>query len=257
VLREEPQDLARAQRGLQALLYAPGERTHVDAAGARAIGCNPEEVGVYRGMIALRFAREVAREFPATRALLGGARFDAAARAFAERTPSHSYTLDGYARRFPEHLHRGGDAALRAGAELARLEREISRMRVAKLRRARAGMNARNELPQLWAAPGARLRRFGFDVESALAAHERNETPAALAHGEIRLALFRRAGRVARLRVARAEAPMLAALLRGDSLERAVARGVAAGLAPAAIRDALARWVAARLLYAGGAPELF
>jgi hypothetical protein len=64
----------------------------------------------------------------------------------------------------------------------------------------------------------------------------------------IRLALFRRGARVVRLRLARRETPLLAALLGGDALEHAVARAVSVGLTPSAIRSALARWVAAGAL---------
>jgi hypothetical protein len=290
-------ELARLQRGLQRLLHAPGGRGRVDDTAARAIGCDADHVGVYRRMIALRFAREVAREYPATRALLGAARFDAQARAFAETTASRSYTLDGYARAFPRHLRAASGAVgsgppldvasarralaeLEAAADVARLERELASARASARRaRWRAGgtqlghpderaactaeapgtdgvlasdrtqASARQAaVPRLEPAPGARLRRFAYDVESALERHGRLQPVAAPPRVATHLAIFRRAGHVERLRVPADEAPMLRALLRGEPLECAVARGVACGLDPDAIREALARWVAARLL---------
>lgn len=256
----ERAELARLQRGLQELLLTPGDPGRVDEAAARALGVSAEQTRVYRGMIALRFAREVAREFPATRALLGCARFESESRGFAARTASHSYTLEGYARRFPEHLRGSQDAALRAAAPLARLERELAWVRCAAHREPvgeRAGSAGAEVVPghapQLEAAPAARIRCFAWDVELAYTAFERGELPALPSHapparGGIRLALFRAAGRVVRLRVTPREAPLLSALLRGQPLAGAVARGVLSGLAPDEVREALARWVGARLL---------
>lgn len=255
----ELHELAHLQRELQRLIGEPCEGARDLEAAASAIGCDAEQIAVYRRMGAVRFVREVAREFPATRALLGRARFDSEARAFVARTASRSYTLDGYARGFPQQLRRraraSGDAALGAAAELARLERECLAVRRAPARRracsrARADASAEQRSPQLRAAPGARVRRFACDVETALACFEHGTHVRAPSRSATRLALFRRDGRVVRLRVAHSEASLLAGLLRGETLERAVARAVRAGLAPAAIGSALERWVAARLLAA-------
>jgi hypothetical protein len=258
----ELRELARIQRELQRLIAprADGERAS-DAAAARAIGCDAEQIAVYRDMGALRFVREVAREFPATRALLGAKRFDAAARAFVAQRSSTSYTLDGYARSFPQQLRRAArvarDETLAAAAELARLEREVASVRAALARRregaagAREGVLAAGAAPRLFAAIGARVLRFTFAVDAALACFGHGETPCAPQRGSFQLALFRRGARVAHVRIAPAEAPLLRALLRGETLARAVARASAAGLAPNAIGRALERWVAEQLLGAG------
>ncbi|HEY8122614.1 MAG TPA: DNA-binding domain-containing protein [Myxococcota bacterium] len=247
----ETGELARVQRELQRLITTPREDAPAHARAARAIGCAHERVAIYRGMYRLRLAREVAREFPATRALLGPARFDAEARAFAAAHPSTSFTLDAYARAFPEHVRRAGAAP----AELARLERELASVRAASSR-AKGAQRARTRAatgaaPRLVAAPGARAVDFSHDVDAALARFERREAVCSPRRRASQLALFRVGARAARLRVARREAPLLAALLNGDPLELAVALAVAAGLAPRAIGRALERWVRAGLLIAG------
>lgn len=245
-LRERDRaEIARLQRGLQRLITAPGDRALVDADSARAIGCAPEEVAVYRGMIARRFAGEVRREFPATHAWLGEARFAPWARAYAEAHVSSSYTLDGFATGLPNLLGRERDPTLRAAAALARLERESSRVRAS-----RAPRPATRSAPSLAPAPGARLCVFGWDAEAALARFERGEPAAPIRRATTRVALFQRGARVARMRIAGGEVPLLRALLRRESLETAVARGLAAGLSPDAVGSALARWVGARLLSA-------
>jgi hypothetical protein len=63
--------------------------------------------------------------FPAVRAWLGDAAFDAAAAAHIDRRPPHSWTLDAYAIEFPDTL----DALYPEDpevAEIARLERDLS-----------------------------------------------------------------------------------------------------------------------------------
>jgi hypothetical protein len=263
----ELRELARIQRELQHLLASPRADAGSLAAAARAIGCEPEQVAVYRDLGALRFVREVAREFPATRELLGPARFQAEARAFVAKTASASYTLDGYARRFPQHLLRAGaggsrsirgSRGTRTAAELARLERELARVRMARTRsagprataseRGASRTSASRSAPRLLAAPGARLRRFACDVDAALSRFERREAMRALRRRVTHVAIFRHGTRVVRVRVAPREVALLRGLLRGEALEAAVARAVTAGLTPASIRRALARWVAARLL---------
>ncbi len=246
----ELRELAQLQRELQRLVTS--ECTDAGADGrASAIGCAPEQVEVYRGMYGLRLAREVAREYPATRALLGPAPFVAEARAFAAAHPSTSFTLDGYARAFPEHLRRASAPA----AELARLERELASVRAATsgargAQCVRAGLASRG-VPRLAPAPGARVLQFAYDVEAALAQFQRRQAMRAPRRRAVQLALFRRGGRVVRMRVARREVPLLAALLSGAALERAVALAVGARLAPRAIGCALERWVFEGLLGAG------
>jgi hypothetical protein len=244
--------LARLQRELQRQLSAPSN----DARAARAIGCSEEQVAVYRDMGTVRFVREVAREFPATRRLLG-ARFGNEARAFVRATESRSYTLDGYARRFPEHLRRGaranGDPVLFVAAELARLERECAA--ALRARAASRGVCSESPSPQLLVAPGARLHRFAWAVDVVLDRFERRVRLGSPRRCAIRVVSFRRDGRVARLRIARSQEALLVALLRGAALERAVACAVRAGATPAAIGRALERWVAARLLAPAFTPK--
>jgi hypothetical protein len=134
VPRSAPAELARLQRGFLALVTA----RRVRSAGARALLAEieagdevaaREQVAVYRDMYALRMEREVAREFPATRSLLGTVAFARVAKAFVAAHASRSFTLEGYAAALPEFLlHtkmiRSASARSRA-SEIAALERAI------------------------------------------------------------------------------------------------------------------------------------
>jgi hypothetical protein len=105
--------------------------TEIDGSNAHG------SIAIYRRMYALRMEREVAREFPATRALLGSAAFARVARAYVAARPSRSFTLDGYATALPEFLV---DArAIRTGArrhaaEIAAVERAIWRRNGVRVR---------------------------------------------------------------------------------------------------------------------------
>jgi hypothetical protein len=194
-------------------------------------------LALYRRMYRLRLAREVAREYPATRALLGAERFGRLARAFVDAHPSRSFTLDGYAAALPRFLRRRCPAA----AELARLERALSDVRRAERRRAPAAAGALRLAP----AAGARLHGFSHDVERGYARWRAGHPPGPLRRRASWLALHRRGAEAVPLRVRRVELPLLRALLRGERLERALPR---CGLGEAALRSALARWVGAGLL---------
>jgi Putative DNA-binding domain len=132
-----PAELAQLQRGFLALATGGSVRSeHARAALAEIEGTDAREsVVVYRRMYALRMQREVAREFPATHALLGDGAFGRVARAYVAAHPSRSFTLEGYAAALPEFLQRR--SATRA-AQIAAIERDMwrrtgTRVRVGKL----------------------------------------------------------------------------------------------------------------------------
>jgi hypothetical protein len=223
---------------------------------ARSLEQAREHLAVYGEMYALRLLREVAREYPATRALLGQERFEAVAAAFVARTGSRSFTLEGYAGGLPAFLRRlrsGVDPALRASAAaLASYERERSRVLRApvKPRHERAG--------RMQSADGARLLAYAWAVDDAYARYQRRMPVRELWAAPTRLALFRRpapdaGGRVglvtvAALRVCDREVGLLRSLLRGQRIETAEAIAREAGLGAAAIDSALRRWAASGLL---------
>jgi hypothetical protein len=134
VPRSAPAELARLQRGFLALVTARRVRSARARAALAEIEAGDdvaarEQVAVYRDMYALRMEREVAREFPATRALLGTIAFARVAKAFVAAHASRSFTLEGYAAALPEFLlHtktiRSASARSRA-SEIAALERAI------------------------------------------------------------------------------------------------------------------------------------
>jgi putative DNA-binding protein len=224
-----PLELARLERGF--LAFVTGNREPpAELADAR------EQLTVYRRMYALRMARELAREFPATRALLGTQAFDAIARRYVARHASRSFTLEGYGAALPDFMRRA--RVLHDAVALAALERALVQVR---------------------AGGPARLVRFGFDVELGYARFARGAAIRRLHERITWLVLFERGGRVARMRVAAREVAFLRALLTGADLERAVAIASASGLAPAAIRRALERWVGSgplRACYRSGSPSI-
>ncbi|HEU4430916.1 MAG TPA: DNA-binding domain-containing protein [Myxococcota bacterium] len=209
-----PPPLAQLQRTLMRALYAPRSRSN------RA----PRDgLALYRRMGALRFEREVAREFPRVRALLGDEEFAALARAFVASHRSRSFTLEGYADTLPRFIARTrGRSAAHA---LASFELALRRAQRADSKPATPRPGA------LAHAPGARVTSGPRRAS---------------------VAVFQRDGRAAWLDVAAAEAPLLRSLLRGARVDRAVAR---TRLSPARIRAAFERWVAAGLLLAAPSPE--
>ena len=136
----ETTELAQLQRGLLALVTGRGARArHARAAVAEIDGLGAQEASaVYRRMYALRMQREVSREFPATRALLGAATFGRVATAYVQANPSHSFTLEGYAAALPEFLAETKairtERARRRAAGIAGVERAIWRRSGARVR---------------------------------------------------------------------------------------------------------------------------
>jgi hypothetical protein len=277
---EAPGELARCQRFLLTLLSDPGGLEQAERRAARAsvgeiasaaavfeagAGVSARErAGVYHAMYRLRLAREVAREYPATRALLGEARFGVLARAFVAAHPSRSFTLEGYAASLPGFLRRSpaiAEAPLRrAAADLARLERALDCVRrapdppreVAPRQSLARVLDAASRLKR---APGARLLTFRHDVEAGHARWLRDAPVGPLRPRPTALALFRRGSALVRLRVRSRELAFLRALLHGARLGGAVAAASDAGLGPAALAAALEKWVAAGLLSIPRGPE--
>ena len=169
--RSAPAELARLQRGFLAVATARSSRTRDERFALAQIDATDEstareQVGVYRTMYALRMEREVAREFPATRSLLGTAAFARVAKAFVAAHASRSFTLEGYADALPEFLLRSKAirtmSARRRAREIAALERLLWR---------RSGVRVR-----VAANEGALLRALlsGAGLERAVAVATRS-----------------------------------------------------------------------------------
>jgi hypothetical protein len=126
-----PAELEELQRGFLTLATGRAKRSRAARAALLQIDARDarEAIAVYSRMYALRMAREVAREFPATRALLGVNTFARVANAFVAAHPSHSFTIEGYAWALPDFLLRTVAIrtvrARRRAAEIAALERVI------------------------------------------------------------------------------------------------------------------------------------
>jgi Putative DNA-binding domain len=174
-----PPELAQLQRGVLSLATGRGARTRETRAALSEIdaGDAREPLFVYRRMYALRMAREVAREFPATRALLGSAAFGRIAAAYVKAHPSRSFTLEGYAAALPEFLV--GAVAIRTertrrrAAEIAAVERALWR---------KSGVRVR-----VAASEAALLRALlkGVGLEHAVAAATRSGLDPAAIRGAL------------------------------------------------------------------------
>jgi hypothetical protein len=82
-------------------------------------------IAIYRDGYVQRLSEAVAADYPATRAAIGEAVFDAWARAFVAANPSRHYSLDPYPLGFAAWLERAADAS-RFVKELAQLEATIA-----------------------------------------------------------------------------------------------------------------------------------
>lgn len=205
---------------------------------------------IYRRMIAARFAGVVEADFPATRALLGAARFDALAARYVARSASRSFTLDGYAARFPAFLGAEGESA---AAELARYEAVLEESRDAL---PEPGVDAAalaaipaEAWPTMRALPAAGFRLFdaAYAVDVAYAAWLADRPVRAPARRASHYAVFRTDRGVVRLRLGRRARAFVAALADESPLCVAAAAARAAGL-----RSDELRRLSARLVGAGG-----
>jgi hypothetical protein len=211
---------------------------------------------VYRRMIDARFCGVVENDFPATRAALGPARFDAVARAYVASRPSRSFTLDGYASEFPAFLAVSNEEA---AAELARYESALDAARDVlespPLDRAALAATPMDAWPMLRFrfVPGFALFRSNVAVETSYAAWLRGRptSPPSLARPTFVL-LFRARGGTKRLRIGARACVFVEALRVGATLGEATTRARKAGLRAAEIGRLCERLVASGALFSVG-----
>jgi len=239
--------LAELQHTLMRALYSPPDRvTHRATVRATrwiapsAHVAPADALALYRRMGALRFEREVAREFPALRTHLGEARFSELARAFVAQRRSRSFTLDGYAETLPRFLARSRVLAS-AGERSAAIALASFELALRHAQGSVPGTDSRTPADPC-------LLDLAWDAPAAYAEWRRTGASARIPRRRTRVAVFAREGRGTWLALSAREAPLLANLLRGARLERAVACAVRAGLSAARIRAAFERWVANGLL---------
>lgn len=244
--------LAELQRTLMRALHAPPGAASLRRAASwirpRPQSTPANALALYRRLGAQRFEREVAREFPALRALLGDAGFGELARAFVAQRRSRSFTLDGYAATLPRFLARQRALGARGRAAAAALAHFELALRQAAGPAPDAPAAANDSGLRTTPVPGAKLLTLAWDAPTAVAAWRRSGALPAIAKRRTRVVVFAGGDRAEWLALSAREAGLLASLLRGAPLEHAVARAVRSGLSGGRIRRAFERWVARGLL---------
>lgn len=193
-------------------------------------------LAIYRHAYRARLRECLADDFPAVRALLGEADFDALADRTIDRHPPHAATLNRYGRMLLRGLRRDGPAR-----DLARLEWALVEAIHAPLAdplppAALAGIADWSAL-RLVPAPSLTVIASRHPVDLLYRQHLRGQRPdPGAAGGETVLALRRRDG-LHRLALPSGQGRLLAALVRGRSLGDALSR---ADLGTDEVRQALA-----------------
>lgn len=222
-----------------------------------------ERLQVYGNAYFGRLLECLQDEFPAVRHAVGDDAFSAFVFGYLQSHPSHSYTLARLGESFPRYLHDTRPAADPESSEsdswtdfvveLARLERIYSEvfdgpgMEDAP----RIDTHALLALPQdqwgdvrLIAAPCLRVVEFAYPVDDYAAAVRHKESPEVPPQESRRLAVYRSEFVVRRLPLTAPEHAVLSALASGQTLAESIESALAAGVAPDELQAGLRDWFA-------------
>jgi hypothetical protein len=250
--------LGRLQRFVHSVVVHPGETRRAAAAAARRelSGARPESVllpsrtlsaveriGIYQGMYLLRMRDALAADYPGLRHAFGDDAFMEFVRAYVQRHPSTSYTLNRLGDHVPSYLARTRRfPGRRFLADLARLELAVTEVFDAEVpkpvRRIRtAGVG---ETTTFRAAPTLRILAFRYPVGTYLDAVREGRSPAAPRPARARIALWRSGSAVRRLDLTPGAAALLRRLAAGQTLGRSL-RSLSGGQRRDLSRRALVR----------------
>jgi hypothetical protein len=258
--------LDRVQRWMQAVVVHPGRlreaeadpRTRRELKGA-ALGdvirpsatLTPlERVGVYHGMYLLRMEEALESDYPALEHLLGARAFRRLVDAYVQAHPSRTYTLNRLGDHLPEFVLRAPGIRHRAfGYDLARLELAITEVFDAPETASLGEAEIAAVPPEAWErarlvpVSAFRLRSFRFPVNAYLESvkDEKHDHPA-LRRKDTWLAVWRRNDGMYRLELARPAHDLLADLVKGRPLGKAIAAALRRGGRHAPSEDDLFRW---------------
>jgi hypothetical protein len=271
------ESLEAVERWMQVLLTHPdGPRAGAESAQGRALLAatipdvfepsrelsSEARVGVYAGMYFERLTEVLEEEFPGLVQLVGRERAARLFRAYVHAHPSRHYNLNmlgaglaGFLRDevsavldVERDLGLTGEAHAFA-VELARLERTIQDVFDAP---ECAGRLAAAELaalpPEQWGSarlvpiPALALLASAFPVNAWYQAFRDGAAPPVPARAPAWVAVFRQNWRVWRMDLARGQHALLAALVAGNGLERALGALAAEGLALAEVGPELQGW---------------
>ncbi len=258
--------LSRLQRWLQAVVVHPGEieealgsrraraalrGTSVDQVilPSRALG-PAARVAIYQGMYLLRMEEALQSDYPALKHLLGAERFSALVRDYVESHPSVSYTLNRLGDRLPEFVGRWKGARRPAVChDLARLELAMAQVFDAEETAALTAAEIASVPAASWEraclAPVAafRLLAFSYPVNAYVqSVRDEDHDHPSLARKDTWLAIYRRDYAIWRHDLSRPAHDLLADLVAGKPLGRAIAASLGRGGRSAPTADQLFRW---------------
>jgi hypothetical protein len=258
--------LWRMQRWMQEVVVHPGEieealasrraraalaGTSVDDVILPSRSLRPKDrVGIYQGMYLLRMEEALETDYPGLKHLLGGERFSALVRDYVAAHPSVSYTLNRLGDRLPAFVGRWKGAPRPAAAQdLARLELAMAQVFDAEETAALSGAEIAAVPAERWErarlAPIAafRLLAFRYPVDAYLqSVRDEDHDHPALARKDTWLAVYRREYSIWRHDLSRPAHDLLADLVAGKPLGKAIAASLARRGRHAPTADQLFRW---------------
>jgi hypothetical protein len=232
----EAAPLRRVQRFVQAVIVSPGETARAARTAARRElgGRTPEEIlvpsrtltpferiGIYQGMYLLRMRDALAADYPGLLHALGGEAFADFVRAYVQRHPSRSYTLNRLGDHVPGYLARSRRFPHASFlADLARLELTVTELfdaeapgTVRRLRPAGVG-----EATTFRPSPTLRFLDLGYPVGAYLDAVRERRSPRIPGPARARAALWRSGTSVRRLDLSAGADALLRRLAAGRPL---------------------------------------
>ena len=227
--------LARLERWFQAEVAGLGASSRAPASASvlPSARLRPEErVAIYERMYWARLHDCLAEDYPALAKLCGPATFAKIARAYLEEHPSRSYSLNFLGRKLPEFLDGPVRFPRRALlADVARVERAISESFEAAVSPSMTPADLALVPPAAWESGRIRLteslRLLALDhrANAAVTACRQGKELPPLGRARTWLAVYRKEWTVWRADLTEPMHAVLAALLAGKPLSRALAAG--------------------------------
>lgn len=261
-----PPPLDRLQRWMQAAVVHPGDietalrsptarreiaRADVDAVILPSATLQPaQRVAIYQNMYLLRMEEALGTDYPGLKHFLGDDGFFSLVRDYVQVHPSRSYTLNRLGDRLPDFVAVAPDVRRRDFcADLARLERALSQVFDAPETQALSADEIDRIAPEAWEgarlAPIAAFRllalRYPASAYLDTLDDEQHRHPPARRR-DTYIAVYRRDYSVYRHALTRGAHDLLADLVAGKTLGRAVAAALKRGGRRRPQPDDLFRW---------------
>jgi hypothetical protein len=261
-----PPTLDRLQRWMQAAVVHPGDiekalasplarreiaRADVDAVILPSATLTAaQRVGVYQNMYLLRMEEALGSDYPGLKHFLGDEAFFSLVRDYVQVHPSRSYTLNRLGDKLPDYVAVAPDVRRRDFcADLARLERALSQVFDAPETPALDASAIDSVAPQAWDSarltPIAAFRLLALRYPASAymdTLHDEQHRHPPARRRDTYVAVYRRDYSVYRHDLARGAHDLLADLVAGKTLGRAVAAALRRGGRQRPQPDDLFRW---------------